>query len=49
MGIGTSFHVVTVPGNHDKQLTEPILTEEEEEKIKNALEPMQAEIKEKQY
>lgn len=45
MGIGTSFHVVTVPGNHDKQLTEPILTEEEEEKIKNALEPMQAEIK----
>lgn len=45
--IGTSFQVVTVPGNHDKQLTVPTLTKEEEEKIKDASEQKKAEIKEK--
>lgn len=45
--IGISFKIVTVPGNHDKQLTTPTLTKEEEKKIKDASEEEQAEIKQK--
>lgn len=46
MELGTSFHVVAVPGNHDKQLTKTVLTEKEEKDMKIASDSMQKKIKE---